>query len=211
MATTTNYGWTTPDDSSLVKDGASAIRALGTAIDTSMNTALGTKKAGLVLLNTTSFSGVSSFSLAADTFTSTYDNYLLFITLNANSADTQIRMRMRASGTDFSGTDYNFAYARARSTAQSIDTGGSSNTSFYLGEVESTFNGRAAYKMDIISPKLLDRTRMFGIAVDSDTANNYAAGAVGGVLNNALAYDSATVIADTGTFGGFYSVYAYSK
>jgi hypothetical protein len=34
MATTTNYGWTTPDDTSLVKDGASAIRSLGTAIDT---------------------------------------------------------------------------------------------------------------------------------------------------------------------------------
>jgi len=34
MATTTNYGWTTPDDSALVKDGASAIRSLGTAIDT---------------------------------------------------------------------------------------------------------------------------------------------------------------------------------
>jgi hypothetical protein len=35
MATTTNYGWTTPDDTALVKDGAAAIRSLGTAIDTS--------------------------------------------------------------------------------------------------------------------------------------------------------------------------------
>lgn len=34
MATTTNYGWTTPDDTALVKDGAAAIRSLGTAIDT---------------------------------------------------------------------------------------------------------------------------------------------------------------------------------
>ena len=34
MATTTNYGWTTPDDTALVKDGASAIRSLGTAVDT---------------------------------------------------------------------------------------------------------------------------------------------------------------------------------
>jgi hypothetical protein len=34
MATTTNYGWTTPDDTALVKDGASAIRSLGTSIDT---------------------------------------------------------------------------------------------------------------------------------------------------------------------------------
>jgi hypothetical protein len=34
MATTTNYGWTTPDDTGLVKDGASNIRTLGSSIDT---------------------------------------------------------------------------------------------------------------------------------------------------------------------------------
>jgi len=34
MATTTNYGWTTPDDVSLVKDGAAAIRTLGSSVDT---------------------------------------------------------------------------------------------------------------------------------------------------------------------------------
>jgi hypothetical protein len=34
MATTTNYGWTTPDDTALVKDGAAAIRTLGTSVDT---------------------------------------------------------------------------------------------------------------------------------------------------------------------------------
>jgi hypothetical protein len=36
MPTTTNYGWTTPADTDLVKDGASAIRSLGTAIDTTV-------------------------------------------------------------------------------------------------------------------------------------------------------------------------------
>ncbi len=38
MATTTNYGWTTPDDTALVKDGASAIRSLGSAIDSTLKT-----------------------------------------------------------------------------------------------------------------------------------------------------------------------------
>ena len=36
MATTTNFGWETPDDTDLVKDGAAAIRTLGGAIDTSL-------------------------------------------------------------------------------------------------------------------------------------------------------------------------------
>ena len=36
MATTTNFGWETPDDTDLVKDGAAAIRTLGQSIDTSL-------------------------------------------------------------------------------------------------------------------------------------------------------------------------------
>jgi hypothetical protein len=34
MATTTNYSWSTPDDTALVKDGAAAIRTLGSSVDT---------------------------------------------------------------------------------------------------------------------------------------------------------------------------------
>jgi hypothetical protein len=41
MATTTNYSWNTPDDTALVKDGAAAIRSLGTAIDTTVFTNAG--------------------------------------------------------------------------------------------------------------------------------------------------------------------------
>ena len=41
MATTTNFGWSTPDDTAYVKDGASAMRTLGSNIDTSMADLLG--------------------------------------------------------------------------------------------------------------------------------------------------------------------------
>ena len=41
MATTTNFDWETPDDTDLVKDGAAAIRTLGSSIDTSMADLLG--------------------------------------------------------------------------------------------------------------------------------------------------------------------------
>jgi hypothetical protein len=202
MATTTKMAIPYPASTDLVKDGATNMGSMATQIDA---------KTGLVLLNTTTFTGVSSFSLATDTFTSNYDNYLLMITVNTNSADSQVLLRVRAAGTDLTGADYNFAYARARSTAAAIPTGGTGGTSLFIGEVESTFNGRAAYKVDLISPKVLDRTRIVWQAIDSDAASNYAAGAGGGVVNNALAYDSATVFVGTGTFGGSYSVYGYNK
>jgi hypothetical protein len=41
MATTTNYGWTTPNDTDLLKDGAAAIRTLGSSIDSTVFTNAG--------------------------------------------------------------------------------------------------------------------------------------------------------------------------
>lgn len=36
MATTTNFGWSTPDDTALVKNGAAAIRTLGSSADSTV-------------------------------------------------------------------------------------------------------------------------------------------------------------------------------
>lgn len=41
MATSTNFGWSLPDDTDLVKDGASAMRTLGNAVDASFVDVLG--------------------------------------------------------------------------------------------------------------------------------------------------------------------------
>ena len=90
MATTTNYGWTTPDDTALVKDGASAIRTLGSSVDTTTknlnpsttlgdieyrsstantNTRLGIGSTGQVL---TVAGGVPSWATPASTSALTY-------------------------------------------------------------------------------------------------------------------------------------------
>jgi hypothetical protein len=52
MATTTNFGWVTPNNTDLVKDGASAIRTLGSSIDSSMGDLKG-GTTGQVLSKTT--------------------------------------------------------------------------------------------------------------------------------------------------------------
>ena len=152
------------------------------------------------------FSGASSISLNG-CFTSAYDNYLWVVNVSTNSADTQVRLRVRASGTDLTGSVYNWAYSRYRSSGTNIGTGAAAETGIQLGELESTFNGRAAYKIDFISPNLLDKTKTLFQGVDSDAANNYASAAGGGVVNNDLAYDSATIFLNTGTFGGTIRVY----
>ena len=106
MATTTpNYGWAVPTSTDLVKDGATAIETLGDAIDASMNTALGTKKAGMVLLNTTSFSGVASQSIN-DVFSSTYNSYKIIIKATSASSLVALSMRLRVGGADNSSSNY---------------------------------------------------------------------------------------------------------
>lgn len=107
MATTTpNYGWSVPTSTDLVKDGATAIETLGDAIDASMNTALGTKKAGMVLLNTTSFSGVAAASVPASTFSATYTNYKALVNLTNSNAGVSTSLRLRSSGTDNTTSNY---------------------------------------------------------------------------------------------------------
>jgi len=71
-----------------------------------MNTALGTKKAGMVLLNTISFSGVTSQSVN-DVFSATYKNYMIVISnLTCVTDVNDLRLRLRVSGADNSSNNY---------------------------------------------------------------------------------------------------------
>ena len=104
MATTTNYGWTTPDDTALVKDGASAIRTLGSSVDTTtknlnpettlgdvsfrsstsnVNTRLGIGSAGQVL---TVAAGVPSWATPSASPLTTKGDLFTFSTLAARLA-----------------------------------------------------------------------------------------------------------------------------
>jgi len=200
MATTTNYGWTTPDDTALVKDGASAIRSLGSAIDSTVYS-----KLGLVHINTTSFSAVSSFSLAQDTFTSTYDNYKLIISGTASASD-ELYVRMRLAGTDNTASSYEHQWIEAQSTT--LLGNRSTTTAGRIGVFGSS--ERQAINIEIYAPKLAVYTCLRGSSVNTDAANTFLR------ENNvrhkvATAYDSLSIIHGSGTMTGSYSIYGYKK
>jgi len=201
MATTSNYGWTTPDDSSLIKDGASAIRTLGSAIDTSLNTALGTKKAGLVLLNTTSFSAVASQTI--NQFSATYSHYLVLHDV-VLSGSNQLRMRFTDSaGSVLTSASYAFTsnYA-ATSIAHFSDGVGSSEIVMYIANPE--FSGT----IDFFNPftSALKTKVVFDTAGQTDMRGFGAGTYTSAVQNNGFQlYPSA------GTMTGTVSVYGYNK
>jgi len=210
MATTSNYGWTTPDDSSLVKDGASAIRALGTAIDTSMNTALGTKKSGLVLLNTTSFTAVASQAVTP-VFSATYQNYLVALTLSGVSADGVVYMKLRSGATDNS-TGYSWAYAGFTTASVDTTTGASGQTTGMLLCSTETDLNKAYYTATVNLYRPFEATVTAATAMLSgSTSAAVAMSRLGATWHTVeSSFDGFNLIASAGNITGTVRTYGYN-
>jgi hypothetical protein len=207
MATVTpNYSWPVPTSTDLVKDGATAIEALGDAIDA---TVFALPSGGLTLINTTSFSAVSSFSFANDTFTSTYENYKVLIDfVPTNSA--AFSLRLRASGTDDTAAQYNNAFFNVRTNNTSgVSSANASQTSATLESIVANFKNSVS--MDIFSPQLAKYTNGTGLCHMGISASDAKMYFGGFQLSNTTVYDSMSWIIASGTITGSYSIYGYNK
>lgn len=208
MPNTTNYSFPTPADSDLVKNGADAIRDLGDAVDTAMNTALGTKKAGMVLLNTTSFSGVASQAITP-VFSATYQNYKIILTFTANSLSANTRIRLRAGATNAAGNNYARAGYYNYSSGSAGNLAQSGVASIDIGNQSSAAAGRNVYLFDFANPFLAKETTVnMGWAVQ-DTAG-FIWASISFLHDLATSYDGFDIIADSGTISGKVSVYGYN-
>ena len=210
MATTTNYGWTTPDDTALVKDGAAAIRTLGSSIDTSLNTALGTKKAGMVLLNTTSFSGGVAQNNIVSVFDSTYRNYRMIFNLRGATADATLTLRM-LSGTTTADTGSVYGMGYQQITVAGVGSIGSTNfgTSLGLGTVETTTTNTVSFTLDLLNPNLDRATTLLlnGFFLDSGGVNVSRNGS--GIVNTGTQYTGVQLNLSAGNFEVPAVVYTY--
>jgi hypothetical protein len=203
MATvTTNYGFDIPQSSDLVKDGATAIALLGQDIDTAMNTALGTKKAGMVLLNTTSFSAVSSQII--NVFGTTYSHYrvLFDIVMNGNNSPT-LRFT-NSSGTSVSSAGYYGYTSNYASTAYSNFANSASTTSIPIS-VNQTYHSGSIEFYNPYSSTL--QTRVVIDSAGDTTLRNFGSG----VQNTAAQNNGFEFYPNTGTITGTISVFAYNK
>jgi hypothetical protein len=98
MATTTNFGWVTPDNTDLVKDGASAIRTLGSSIDSSMADLKG-GTTGQVLSKTTGTD--MDFTWVTTDDTNAIQNAIVDAKgdlIGATAADTPARLAVGTNG-----------------------------------------------------------------------------------------------------------------
>jgi hypothetical protein len=97
---------------------------------------------GLVHLNTTTFSGVSTQSVN-DVFSADYDNYCLVINVVSSQADEILRLRLRVAGGDAAGSNYTYQTLNAINT--SVSAGRATQTSWDIFRQDTTYNGGIAY------------------------------------------------------------------
>jgi len=209
MPNTTNYSFPTPADTDLVKNGADAIRDLGDAVDTAMNTALGTKKSGLVLLNTTSFSGVASQSVTS-VFSSTYDNYAIKINLEPITTTAQnVLLRLRTASDDSGANYYQSGFFNSSGGAAYTGEANSGQTSFATVYQTTVAGDYAMANIELFAANLAKPTLFQNIAVRKDSSSSSQLYRVG-ALNTTTQYTGFTIFVTT-TMTGTVSVYGYSK
>jgi len=211
MATTTpNYGWAVPTSTDLVKDGATAIETLGDAIDASMNTALGTKKAGMVLISTTDFTtGVASVTVN-NVFTSSYRNYRLVLSnLGGSGAIQALLMRLRKSGTDNTSNIYYRQNISASST--SVTAGRTQSTSWTIGGVRD--QGPMAVSIDIFSPQIsTQKTNALGSFMQNSTSEpELISNGWQHDLATSADFDGVTIYPSSGSIYGYLYVFGYGQ
>ena len=165
---------------------------------------------GLVYLTGTSFSAVSSVSFPNNTFTSTYRNYRVILTITDNSTDdTTLAMRLRASGTD-DATGYYGALFGVNYAADTFRVSRANNaTSFPLGNMRTTVGFDQAYTFDVINPQQATTTQWMGNGTPYFASDNGGA-TFGGVENSATQFDAMSFIPGAGTITGTYRVYGYA-
>jgi hypothetical protein len=158
----------------------------------------------------TTFTGVASVSLPTDTFTATYRNYRVVIEITEVSTTLSVTARLRVAGVDASGaTDYDFGNVSAQSDSATVVVDSNSDSSFLIGVDLNATTDRGAMELTLWAPKIATPTLLTGSWLVYNESADTVGGTISGGHGLATAYDSLTVLASTGTFGGSIRVYGY--
>lgn len=169
-----------------------------------LGTLSGASDAGLIHINTTSFSAVASQSLD-NVFSATYDNY--FIQLNATAATNMtLSMKLRASSSDYS-SGYRFNAMRIDTTTLSASRSTDvASISITPGSgIGTVLNGYSFY---LYNPNVSSATQFFIVSSTNTDGQQYQ---VNGLHTGTNVSDGLSIITSTSTITGSISVYGYRK
>lgn len=167
---------------------------------------------GLTYITGGSFTTVAAVSLTANTFSSTYRNYLLNINITANSSDSNaLNWRGRTSGTDNSNANYSFALGGRRYSDGLTTTGGNgtSATAGRLTFMQNPMTG-CVVSATFFAPQLASTTSFVTSSTGRGVGDPDAALQGGGYFNASTQFDALSFYPATGTISGTYEVYGYA-
>jgi hypothetical protein len=199
MATTTpNYGWPVPTSTDFVKDGATAIEALGDAIDA---TVFGLPSGGLTLVKTQTIGTTVSSVTVTDAFSATYDSYIITISGGVASTISALRFELGASTTGYYAIWINNAYSGGATTV-TTDNNGSRWSTVGRGSanlIQMTMN---------ISNPFLEKYTYFTASGISATQSGFASG----LHAVETSYTDFNILPALGTLtGGIIRIYGYQN
>jgi hypothetical protein len=204
MATTTpNYGWSVPTSSDYVAQGAVAIETLGDSVDSTLFTALGGNYPGLRLVKRQTIGSAVSAITVTGAFSSTYDNYVVFINGGTPTNGTNVLLTLGSTTTGYYSSGFYIAYSNT--SLIGINTNNGANfPNAGRGEASGTLIGQ----FTLLQPNLAKRT---GMSIDGmEPAVGGAMLKLGGFLDNNTQYTAFTLTLTSGTVtGGTIAVYGY--
>lgn len=176
MANTTNFNWETPDDTDLVKDGAAAIRTLGSAIDTSLVDLKGGTTGQVLSKNSnTDMDFVWTTSDDANAIQNAIVDAKGDL-ISATAADTPARLAVGTNGqvlTADSAQATGLKWATVASGGLTLLNTGGTTLSTGTTTVSITPTGYTALKVYIKGAYATGNDRMY-LRLNGDTGSNYS-------------------------------------
>jgi hypothetical protein len=161
---------------------------------------------GHILVATASFTGSSAVNVNS-VFTSAYVNYYATFNFSAFSANSDLYLRLRASGTDVT-TGYQYVLDGSRVNGTTAVLASSSAT--YIEAIRCRQGiaapTRHAFQATFVDPQIAGETKVT-ITNQCDDGVALASYVGSGFLLNSNQYDGFTLYPSTGTFAGTYRVY----
>jgi hypothetical protein len=158
---------------------------------------------GLVLLNTTSFSGVASQSFN-NVFTTTYSAYKIVHNITTSVADPALYFRLRVGGTDTSsGYRSQYIYGNNTSTGGSRDFG----NQWFISYVVSNRPTNPVF--EVYNPHPTNTTTGYTNYIEAPIGN-IALFTTNFGIDNTTSYTGCTIFPASGTMTGSISILGYT-
>ena len=186
-----------------------AVGANGTTLVADSAEATGLKWAtpasgALTLINTITLSG--STTNVDNVFSSTYDNYLIQLSMDNNTGVGALTMQLRASGTATTTGYYFGIYQIDWAGSPATVSNGSNSSSARIG---TYFIAPSPVTFTMFNPNRAERTTFQGLSLGADTGVSGSQMFMGGFQSGTTQFDGFSIIGGSQT--GKVRVYGYSN